>query len=161
MAFMWEFCQDFCRAMISHFHHVIFERRADITLFLLFHMLYWVMINSLIVYHFERWILLCFDFQCLLAADLRIYLLNFKRLLSIQLCFSCSVCCSLLIIFWLVWIECLSYMSLLLAWFASFLTHHYLFHSLFDCLWCSVWAAFFVYSSLLIQIDCDHQFYII
>ena len=117
--------------MILHFCHVISKRKTDITLFLFFHMLYWVIINLLIICCFERWILQCSDFWNLLTAGLMICLLDHEKLLSIQFYFSCLVCCLQLIIFWSVQIECLSYMFFWLTQFASFLNCCCLSHFLF------------------------------
>ena len=159
--FMWEFCHDFCRIMILHFYCAVFERKTDITLFLFFHMLYWVIINSLIICYFERWVLQCSDFWNLLTTNLIICLLSHKKLLSIWFYFFCLVCCLQLIIFWFVWIECLSYMFFWLTQFVSFLNYHYLFYFSTDYLWCSVQTVFFVFSFLLTYTDHDCQFCII
>ena len=67
MIFMWKFCHDSCRIMISYFYYIIFKKKIDIILFLFFHILYWIIINSFIMCCFERWILQCSDFWNLLA----------------------------------------------------------------------------------------------
>ena len=159
--FIWKFCHDSCRIMILHFCHAIFKKKTDIILFLFFHTLYWVIINLLIIYHFERWILQCSDSQDLLTVSLTICLLDHKKLLSVWFYFSCLVHCLQLIIFWLIWIEYLSYILFWLAWFASSLNCHHLSYFLTDYSWHSIQTALFVFSSLLIHTDCNYQFCII
>jgi len=132
--FIWEFCHDFYRIIISYSHHAVFKRKTDIILFLFFHMLYWVIINLLIICCFERWILQCSDLWNLLAADSVICLFDHEKLLSVWFYLSCLMHCLQLTVFWFIWIECLSYMLFWLTWFVSFLNHHYLSCFLIDYL---------------------------
>ena len=53
MTFMWVFCQNSCKAIISHFFFIIFVTNTIWICFLLLCMLYWVRCNLIIIQCFE------------------------------------------------------------------------------------------------------------
>jgi hypothetical protein len=141
---------EFLQNYDSHSHHVISERKTDITLFLFFHMLYWIIINSLIIYYFERWILQCSDFEICSQLTQKSVCLVTRRLLNVQFCLSCLV---YLTILWLI-SDWMSFMYVSLTDIDLLIFHLIIFVSLSVwCSWHSVQTVFLFFNFSLICTD--------
>ena len=135
MTFMWRFCHNFCRITILHSWQVISDKKADIIFFLFFHMLYWVIFNSIIILLVWKEIHLNSYHWNLFMTDLIICLLYCVRFVIFHFWIFYSMSCQCRTYFLFIQFEDASYTSF---WIESAVISSSCLYCLFDCCSCSL-----------------------